>query len=450
MKTYMKQYLRKGWNALTVLFAVCLAAAGAASLSACSSDDPYFTVSENDDPRILNTDLSDKVLDRKTNLKIEIKVTPIEYTTVTWLLDNVQIAEGTTLDQTLPVGNHVLKIVATTTKGKSTSRTINVTVNPAKGDPVLAGDEKSRWLTTGTTKTIDCTNVTSLSKVIVGDQEATNVSYANGKITFDVPAMEEGEYMVFIEDAEGTRYGCGMFLVSNEAYVDPGIKETVLWEGAVDINWGDSNVTITPDNLANVPVGTTIRMYFEIIEADYHAMRITTPWWGDNAEDQILAQFDLTDETPNPFEFTYTEANKAIVDERGGMLVVGFGYKLTKVVAVENVAPAEVTVWEGAVDINWGDSNVQITPDEMADVPVGATVCMYYEIIEAEYHAMRITTPWWGDNDEDQVVAQFDLTDETPNPFEFTYTEANKAIVDERGGMLVVGFGYKLVRITYK
>lgn len=36
-------------------------------------------------------------------------------------------------------------------------------------------------------------------------------------------------------------------------------------------------------------------------------------------------------DTPNPFEFTYTEANKAIVDERGGMLLVGYGYKLTKV-----------------------------------------------------------------------------------------------------------------------
>ena len=36
-------------------------------------------------------------------------------------------------------------------------------------------------------------------------------------------------------------------------------------------------------------------------------------------------------DTLNPFEFTYTEANKAIVDERGGMLLVGYGYKLTKV-----------------------------------------------------------------------------------------------------------------------
>lgn len=82
---------------------------------------PYFTVTENDDPRILNTDLSDKTLDRKTKLNIEIKVTPIQYTTVTWLLNDVLIAEGTVIDQTLPVGDHVLKIVATTTKGKTTS-----------------------------------------------------------------------------------------------------------------------------------------------------------------------------------------------------------------------------------------------------------------------------------------------------------------------------------------
>jgi hypothetical protein len=64
---------------------------------------------------------------------------------------------------------------------------------------------------------------------------------------------------------------------------------------------------------------------------NYHAMRITTNQWGDNPEDQVVAQFDLTGETPNPFEFTYTAANKEIVDSRGGMLIVGYGYKLTKV-----------------------------------------------------------------------------------------------------------------------
>lgn len=65
------------------------------------------------------------------------------------------------------------------------------------------------------------------------------------------------------------------------------------------------------------------------------------------------------------------------------------------------------------------------------------------------YHALRITTPWWGDNPEDQVVAQFDLKADTPNPYQFTYSEANKAIVDEREGMLLVGYGYKLTKVTF-
>ena len=39
--------------------------------SSCSSDDePYFTASgEDDNPRILNTDLADSKIDRKTNYK---------------------------------------------------------------------------------------------------------------------------------------------------------------------------------------------------------------------------------------------------------------------------------------------------------------------------------------------------------------------------------------------
>jgi hypothetical protein len=96
---------------------------------------------------------------------------------------------------------------------------------------------------------------------------------------------------------------------------------------------GDANVTVSAADMANVPVGATIRLVYEMADMPdgYHALRITTPWWGDNAEDQIVAQFDLTADTANPYNFTYTEANKAIVDERGGMLLVGYGYKFTKV-----------------------------------------------------------------------------------------------------------------------
>ena len=444
------------------IFAAGLFCCLAAVFTACSSDeDPFFTASENDTPRILNTDIAEGKggepgvianIERTENFTFEVMVTPVSHTTVTWFIDDEQVAEGLSIDVPVLAGDHILKIVATTTKGLSTSRTCKLTVRSVAGDPELAGDNKSRWMTIGTTKTIDCANVTNVTKFYIGKTECSNVSYANGKLKFDIPQLAEGDYQMTIE-ADGERYGCGSCHVSPDAYVDPGIKETVLWEGSVDVNWGDSNVLVSAETMSQVSAGATIRLEYDIIDMPegYHALRITTPWWGDNAEDQVVAQFDLTGDTPNPFEFTYTEANKSIVDSRGGMLIVGYGYKLKKVVLVEGVAPIETGLWEGSVDVNWGDSNALVSAETMADVPVGATVNLYYEIIDMPegYHAFRITTPWWGDNAEDQVVAQFDLTTETPNPFTFTYTEANAAIVKERGGMLIVGYGYKLTRVTY-
>ncbi len=86
----------------------------------------------------------------------------------------------------------------------------------------------------------------------------------------------------------------------------------------------------------------------------------------------------------------------------------------------------------------------------MESVPVGTKIKLYYNSVDAEYHAMRITTPSWGDNPEDDLVGQFDITATTPNPFEFEYTAACKDLVDTRAGMLIVGFGYKLKKVTIK
>lgn len=439
------------------IFAACFICCGlSAVFTSCSSnEDPFFSASEDDYPRIINTDMPEgkggvpaslPSIERTTNFTCEVIVTPVHYTTVTWFIDDEQVGEGLSINVPLLAGDHLVKVVATTTKGQSTYRLLTVNVRPAAGDPELANDDRSRWLTIGTTKTIECKNVTNVTKVFVGKQEASNVSFADGKLTFNVPSMTEGEYMVSIE-ADGMRYGCGVFTVSNDEYVDPGIKETVLWEGDKDINWGDVNVEISASDLANIPVGAKIRLVYQLIDADYHAMRITTPWWGDNPEDQIIPQFDLTEETPNPFEFTYTEANKTIVDERGGMLIVGFGYKLTKVIAVEEVAPAETTLLEGNFVIDWDAAICHLDADVMATIPVGSVIKIYYEVPEAEYHNLRIVTNWWNDV---PGGAQIDVTDDTPNPYTLNYTEDFKNLVTGEEGMSCVGFGYNVTKITYE
>ncbi len=111
MNKTMNQYMGKVLKALMMLFAVKLRTGWymLPCLLALPTMIHTSQLSEDDDPRILNTDLADPKLDRKTNLKLEIKVTPVHYTTVTWFLDDTQIAEGTTIDQALPVGNHELE-----------------------------------------------------------------------------------------------------------------------------------------------------------------------------------------------------------------------------------------------------------------------------------------------------------------------------------------------------
>ena len=309
----------------------------AAILNSCSKDnDPFFSAEEGDAPRILNTDIPEGKggepgsfgsIDRTTNFTFEVFATPINHTTISWYLDDESVYEGSKIDMPFLAGDYLVKIVATTTKGLSTYRLCKLTVLPVEGDPEVANDEKSRWLTIGKTKNIGCKFDKEIKKVFIGKQEVANVSFVNNVLTFDVPKMEERQYNLIIEDADGTRYGCGKVTVSTEDYKDPGSKETVLWEGnPVDINWGDANVLISPEQMAEVPVGATIRLEYEIIDADYHALRITNNDWSAD----IVPQIDGFENQPNPFEFTYTADHKTIADEKG-MLITGFGYKLTKV-----------------------------------------------------------------------------------------------------------------------
>ena len=128
--------------------------------AACSSDDdPFFTADENDYPRILNTDIPEgtegnpgviATIERTQNFTFEVMVTPVNYTTVTWFIDGVQVAEGLTIDVPVRVGEHIVKIVARTTKGLETSRTCKLVVIPLATDPVPGNDIYDRLVKQGT------------------------------------------------------------------------------------------------------------------------------------------------------------------------------------------------------------------------------------------------------------------------------------------------------------
>lgn len=330
MNKTMKQYKGKVLKAMMMLLAVGFALAGTSTLSSCSSDDePYFTASEDDNPRILNTDLADSKIDRKTNYKLEIKVTPVHYTTVTWLLDGTKIAEGTTIDKPLPIGNHELKIVATTTKGKTTSRTLNVTVTPAADDPVLGTNANELWVAPGETTTIrNCKNlVDHVQKVLIDGKEADFEVLDKGtalKVT--APSdLANGDYDITLVDGSGVQFPCGKIKVTTEPRPS---METTLWEGEFAVTWDTPFKDLKDTFLSKVKAGTILRVYVDGKGQGTAA----TSWWNN-----ILTgkgdpeRGDIPVDGPATWKFELTDLSIQLLTEQQGLFIVGDGYTVKKV-----------------------------------------------------------------------------------------------------------------------
>lgn len=329
MKKIMNQYKGNVLKAMMMLFAMSFALAGTATLSSCSSDDdPFFTVSEDDNPRILNTDLANKKLDRKTKLNLEIKVTPVHYTTVTWLLDGKQIAEGTTFDQTLPLGDHELKIVATTTKNKTTSRTLKVTVIPAADDPALGTNASELWVAPGAETTIhNCKNLGTVTKVMVGGKEVAIEVLEEGKaLKLTTPTgLENGDYDITLVDGEGNQFSGGTIKVTTEPR--PSMENT-LWEGEFPVTWVTPFDALKDTFLSKVKVGTILRIY---VDGNGQGTAATA-WWSNiltGKKDPERGDFMVTG--PATWKFELTDLSIKLLTEQNGFLLVGDGYTVKKV-----------------------------------------------------------------------------------------------------------------------
>lgn len=331
MNKTMKQYKGKVLKAMMMLLAVGFALAGTSTLSSCSSDDePYFTASEDDNPRILNTDLADSKINRKTNYKLEIKVTPVHYTTVTWLLDGKQIAEGNTIDQTLPLGDHELKIVATTTKGKTTSRTLKVTVIPAADDPALGTNASELWVAPGETTTIrNCKNlVDHVQKVLIDGKEAAFKVLDKGtalKVT--APSdLANGDYDITLVDGSGVQFPCGKIKVTTEPRPS---METTLWEGEFAVTWSTPFEALKETFLSKVKVGTILRVY---VDGNGQGTATTASWnnilTGKGGD---IERGDIMVDGPAKWEFKLTDLSIQLLKEQWGLILVGNGYTVKKV-----------------------------------------------------------------------------------------------------------------------
>lgn len=408
---------------------ILLLAALTLGFMACEKNTPFDTQSEDDSPRILvpyetENGIIEVSITNPDPYVDSVVVTPSAHTKVNWYIDGtlVHTADASSqfkINKSFPTGIYALLIEAVTTQGKKTSRSGKLIVKPAAADPYI----KTRVMAPGVEMTLDGQNLEQidqfvLSKDLYGAEVICSVvptSKEAGKMNVTLPALEDGTYYMGLLDAEGTRFGSDKLEVRNASIVLSGY---LSFSGGAEWVLNGANL----QDVVSVKVGD---------------VTIT---------DLTATATSVTFQAPNLEEGEYSLS----MQNRDGSAVLFYtSAGLENEVQTRASAAGETTIWEGSCVINWGDANVNIEKSVMADVPAGATVYVYYNVPDAEYHSLRVVVApdWCAD-----ILPQVDGMNAQPNPYSFVYDSNSKALAeaDDKNGILITGFGLEIIQVTYK
>ena len=402
-----------------------IALAAATILTGCQPEVPFDTQSPNDAPIILTPynesgtgTFTYSLINPDTPLFDSVTVTPSAYTTINWYLNKQLVYTGTKIDMCFPAGTYALTIEAVTDAGLRTERTGTVTVKPYDYNPYSAAPAAGRHLAPGVETQIDGQNLSKAKNVIIskdifgGDivHTITPTYQEDGFLKFILPDTEDGTYFLRLQDADGKLYGADNIHVHNGAVALAGFAEMPAGS-----TWVITGVNL--QKVAKVQVGDV-----EITDLQVTETSVT-----------------LTAPALEVGEYTLSMFNE---DGSAVLFVTDEG----AVEQVKTVVPNETTLWTGSVIIAYDAELVKVTADVMNAVPVGATIYVYFDVVEADYHQMRIITPWW----DYDIVAETNGMEGQPNPYSFTYEAADKENVDRTGAMSIVGWGISITKITFK
>lgn len=425
MKRIISTYIKT--TALRAMAVALPLMAASGLMTSCSSDDdPFFTATEDDYPRILNTDIPEwsngepgtiMSIERTANFKFDVIVTPVHYTTVTWLIDDEQVAEGNSIDMPLLAGNYILKIVATTTKGLQTSRTCRLIVRPSEGDPVPGDAALERLVAPGTKAVLHGTNMDKVRKVIINGQEATaTYRSSDGAVEYTVPAgLADGTYPLTVADAAGTIYGGGRITVSSSPSVSAS-EFTGKSEG---------ELTISGQNLDKVAKITIDGKECTIVAKKSSELTFKAPKLAAGSH-----EMKATDASGQPVKFV----NGSAFSETATFIVT-----------------AETTLWEGTHAVDWSTpfEDAAATEQLKATAKVGSVLRLYVKRTASDY-CMACATVNWANictGATEETGGRGDIVFDGEQVLEYTLNAKSFELLGG-GNLQVVGHGFDLLRVT--
>lgn len=416
--------MKKIYHILLIMLAMSF------GLIACTEETPFSTATENDDPRILDPLFPDRVngelpvvsnISRDANFSMTLTVTPADYTTVTWFIDEEEIQTGKEIDLALKAGTYHLKVTATTSIGKSTYREGLIQVNPLADDPWATEIGFERIITTGAKAQLYGNNLDKVNSIVIGGKTATDIAYTengeNSYIEYTVPeGLADGTYRIILVDNGGNEYGGNKVTVTSDALITAGSERTTA----------NSEWVMTGINLNQIESftfgGQTISSFIRQSETE---IAFTCP----SLED---GEYTLTGRTTSGKEVMFYTTAGNITEQ-------------TVVVSSERV------LWEGHHYVSWDlpDDNPNKTfnligKDVFASIKAGAVLSIYYSVNSAdEYHQLRTTTGWWNDLPGTAVI---EFQEDGVKQIQLTQEVLDK--IQTEDGFLCIGHGYYVDRIS--
>lgn len=398
-------------------------------LAACSDNEPFETITPEDQPCILDPIFPDRTaggelavyqsFSRDKNLTIDMIVTPSKYTTVTWLLDGEPVQTGATIDMNLLAGTYVLRVEAATAYGKSTYRECMVIVTPLDGDPWSEESGLERYVAPGLRGRFTGVNLDKVTGVQLGEVPVTEFTYdaESSMIAYTVPSeLVSGTYRLVLLDSEGTRYGANTVTILENA--------TVL-EGATTAAPG-RDITLSGvklDEVSSLTIGDQ-----------------TVNTFKEQSATQIVFECPASLQGGETYTITGTTTN-------GGSLLFGSADGSLHTES-QLLITAETTLWEGRTTVSdWGGSNFEGARYLLDDAREGSLLRIYFSLDPAaDYCKIRLVTGGWtrlmGESDDDDIVPTSD------GVIEMEMTRERIDLIKGNYGFMCVGHGYIVTKVT--
>ncbi len=398
------------------------------AFTACNTEEPYSTAGPEDNPRILDPTFIDRIngelpviatINRDNNFEMSLVVTPADFCTVSWLIDNDEVHTGKSINKKFKAGNYHLKVTVTTFAGKSTSREGILKVNPLENDPYTTEIDFERIISPGGKARLYGDNLDIIKSIVIDNHTIKDLNYnaEDNIIEYSVPKdLTEGSYRVILVDNGGLEYGGDLVNV----FASP-----VIYSGAErskpDNEWIMNGINL--DKIADMTfAGYTISSFTELSE---FKIAFICP----NVE---VGEYVLTGKTSDgtPVNF-YT--NKINTTEQNVVI------------------SAETVLWSGHHYVSWdyedGNPNKTfnlISKETFASLKAGGTMYIYCSVEpDATYHQIRTTSGWWSDLNGTSAT---DLSQDEVIKIQLTQDVLDQ--INNEDGFLCVGHGYYVDKIT--